>query len=222
MTISEPKSMEEILEALEGQESVFIIGCTECATVTQVGGEEQVAEMKAKLEEAGKKVTGTVLGDPACHLLGLKRTLREHAQAVEEADALLAMSCGTGAQTAAEAVKREKPAHPATNTLFLGCVERFGVFTEYCSGCGDCTLDQTAAICTVTRCAKGLLNGPCGGTTAEGKCEVDPEQPCAWYLVYEAMEPTGDLESLRPYVAPKAHDRFRPRKRVIERGGKAA
>jgi len=222
MTISEPKSMEEILAALEGQESVLLIGCTECATVTQVGGEEQLAEMKAKLEANGKRVTGMVMADPACHLLGLKKTLREHAQEVKEAEAVLAMSCGTGCQTASEAFKHEKPVHPATDTLFLGCVERFGVFSEFCSACGKCTLDQTAAICTVTRCAKGLLNGPCGGTTAEGKCEVDPEQPCAWYLVSEAMKKSGGLETLRPYREPKSYDRFHPRKRVIERGGEAA
>jgi hypothetical protein len=223
MTISEQKALEEILKALEGQDSVFLIGCTECATVTQVGGEDQLVEMKAKLEEAGKKITGMVVADPGCHLLGLKKTLREHAQELEDADALLTLSCGTGCQTAAEAVKREKPTYTGTNTLFLGCVERFGVFSELCSACADCTLDRTGTICTVTRCAKGLQNGPCGGTTAEGKCEVDPEQPCAWYLVHEVLGPKG-LESLRAYVPPKGHDRYHPRKRVIERerGGKAA
>lgn len=221
MTISEPKSMEEILAALEGQDSVILIGCTECATVTQVGGEEQLAEMKARLEAAGKRVTGMLMGDPACHMLGLRKMLREHAAEVEAADAVLAMSCGTGCQTADEALKHAKPVHPGANTLFLGCVERLGQFSELCSACGACTLDQTAGICTVTRCAKGLLNGPCGGTTADGKCEVDPEQPCAWYLVAEAMK-AGGLDSLRPYREPKGHDRFHPRKRVIARGGKSA
>ena len=98
-------------------------------------------------------------------------------------------------------------------------MERQGHFRELCSACGECTLTRTAAICTVTRCAKGLQNGPCGGTTAEGKCEVSPDRDCAWYLVYEAMK-SGALEPLREYVAPK-DARLRPGLRpVAPEGGK--
>jgi hypothetical protein len=215
MTISEPKTIEDILQVLEGQEKVFLVGCSDCATVVQVGGEEQLKEMSQKLQEQGKTITGSLVAEPGCHLLGLRKSFREHRAEIDAADAMLIMSCGTGAQTAAAAAS--KPVHTGTNTLFLGCVERFGQFKEVCSACGDCTLERTGYICSVTRCSKGLQNGPCGGTTAEGKCEVSPEQDCAWLLIYNEMKERNAVESLKGYVAPK-EARLRPgqdRKSVV-------
>jgi hypothetical protein len=217
MTISEPKSLEEILGTLEGQEKVFLVGCSDCATVVQVGGEEQLKEMAAKLAEHGKTVTGTLVAEPGCHLLGLRKEFRAHRQEIDNADAVLIMSCGTGAQTAAQATT--KPVHAATNTLFLGCVERFGQFREYCSACGNCTLEQTGYICSVTRCSKGLQNGPCGGTTPEGKCEINPETDCGWLLIYNKLKDQGSVESLRSFAAPKEAP-VHPGQRTLSREGK--
>jgi hypothetical protein len=219
MTISELKKLEEILGYLEGEQRVFLVGCSDCATVCQVGGEDQLKEMKVALEAAGKEVTGYVIGEPGCHLLGLKRQLREHKEAVGAADSLLILSCGTGTQTAVMAV--DKPVHPATNTLFLGQVQRFGQFAELCSACGNCILEETKGICPITRCAKSLLNGPCGGTSAEGKCEADPENDCAWKLIYDRMREAGAVNQLSGYKSPKDH-RVRPGRRVSEKGGVAA
>jgi hypothetical protein len=216
MTISEPKSMEELLQVLEGQESLFLVGCSDCATVVQVGGEDQLKEMTRKLAEKGKTITGTLVAEPGCHLLGLRKSFREHRAEIDAADAMLIFSCGTGAQTAAAAT--EKPVHTATNTLFLGCVERFGQFKEVCSACGDCTLERTGYICSVTRCAKGLQNGPCGGTTADGKCEVSPDRDCAWLLIYNEMKEHNTLGSLAGYTPPK-EARVRPGQRTLTREG---
>jgi len=219
MTISEPKPLKELLEYLRGQDKVFVVGCSECATVVQVGGEDQVNEMVQKLEEHGKTVTGSVIGDPGCHLLGLKKQFREHREEIDAADALVIMSCGTGTQTAAQAT--DKPVHTGTNTLFLGCVERFGQFREYCSACGDCTLERTGYVCSVTRCSKGLQNGPCGGTTEEGKCEVNPEQDCGWLLIYEKLKGQNTLDSVKEYVPPK-EAQVHPGQRTLSRDGEEA
>lgn len=219
MTISERKAIEEILQSLEREQRVFLVGCSDCASVVQVGGEEQLKAMTETLTQHGKTVTGTMIGEPGCHLLNLKRQFREHQAEVDAADAVVVFSCGTGAQTAAQAI--DKPVHTATNTLFLGCVERFGHFRELCSACGECTLERTGNICTVTRCAKGLQNGPCGGTTPEGKCEVDPDTDCAWLLVYKKLKERGSLAALKAYVPPKevqAH----PGQRKLERAGGTA
>lgn len=216
MTISEPKSLEEILGTLEGQNKVFLVGCTDCATVVQVGGEEQLKAMAQELSQHGKTITGTLVAEPGCHLLNLRRQFRERRQEIEAADAMLILSCGTGAQTAAAAT--DKPVHVGANTLFLGCVERFGQFREFCSACGTCTLEQTGYICSVTRCSKGLQNGPCGGTTAEGKCEVNPETDCGWLLIYNKLKEQGGLDSLKAYRPPKeamAH----PGQRTLSREG---
>ena len=67
----------------------------------------------------------------------------------------------------------DKPVYAGLNTQFLGILEEQAVWTEKCIGCGDCMLADFGGICPVTRCAKRLLNGPCGGSTEE-HCEVDP------------------------------------------------
>jgi hypothetical protein len=220
MTVTEPKSLEEILAFLKDAAKVFIVGCSDCATVLKTGGEPEVKQMAETLTAHGKAVVGTVIGEPGCHLLNLKRQFREHKEQFEEADALLVMSCGTGTQTAALAADHEKPVWAANNTLYLGQVERQGHYRELCSACGECTLDRTAAICPVTRCAKGLQNGPCGGTTAEGKCEVSPDRDCAWYVIHEKMK-AGGLEALRAFV-PAKDARLRPGLRpVAPEGGKS-
>ena len=57
-TITEQKPIEEIKEILEKDEKVYIVGCGTCATMCHTGGKEEVLEMKEKLQEAGKEVTG--------------------------------------------------------------------------------------------------------------------------------------------------------------------
>ena len=72
----------------------------------------------------------------------------------------------------------------------LGNVQRQMQFQQKCSMCGECVVDLYGAVCPLTRCHKGLLNGPCGGTS-DGKCEVDPDKDCVWALIYERMEKLG-------------------------------
>ena len=218
MTISKPKPLEEILGYLSRAQRVFLIGCSDCATVCQVGGKDQLEEMAKTLQENGKQVTGYVVGEPGCHLLELKRLLRQHRAQVAAAEAVLVLSCGTGVQAAA-AVLEDKEVYPGTDTIFLGSVQRFGSFAEYCRACGSCLLARTGGICPVTRCAKSLLNGPCGGTSAEGKCEVDPEQDCGWKLIYDRLAARGQLDRLAEVLPAREHDKH-PGKRVLEREGK--
>ena len=217
MTISEPKPLEEILESVANEKKLFLIGCTDCATVVQVGGEPQLLEWKKTLEENGHEITGYLVGEPGCHVLELKRQLREHQAELDAADGVVVFSCGTGAQVTVQALP-QKPVHPGTNTLFLGSVQRFGQFEQLCSACGDCIIDMTMGICPVTRCAKGLLNGPCGGTSAEGKCEVNPETDCAWKLIYDQLLAAGAVDRLKKIMAVK-NSRPHPGKRVLARGG---
>ena len=96
------------------------------------------------------------------------------------------MACGAGVQTVAKLFPDQR-VFPALNTNFTGMAEEHGVWTELCLACGDCILDRTAGICPVTRCAKGLLNGACGGAS-EGKCEVSKDFPCAWQEIYHALK----------------------------------
>ncbi|MHA1431726.1 MAG: methylenetetrahydrofolate reductase C-terminal domain-containing protein, partial [Candidatus Freyarchaeota archaeon] len=146
-----------------------VVGCGTCATLCQTGGDEQVKEMVQKLTDWGKEVTGSIVIESPCDLRIDRRDLKRIGDAVNEADALLVMSCGVGVQTVAEASNKITLA--ALDTVFIGQVERIGKFYERCRACGECILNETGGICPITRCAKHLLNGPCGGMH-EGKCEV--------------------------------------------------
>lgn len=200
MVISEKKPLEEILKYLEGSKKIILTGCSLCATSCQVGGEEQLAEMKQKLEENGKIVLGYKVLDPSCNFLKAKKDLKALKEELKEADAVLSLACGDGTQTVAKLVKL--PVYPANNTKFIGEVERVGKFEEACRACGECQLGWTGGICPVTKCAKGLLNGPCGGAK-DGKCEVDPNNDCAWILIYNKLKELDKLENLYEIKKPR-------------------
>ncbi|OFW58623.1 MAG: hypothetical protein A2133_07795 [Actinobacteria bacterium RBG_16_64_13] len=214
MIIATKKPIEEIVKSLEGETKVFIVGCGECATVTQTGGEKELAEMVAHLEAAGKKVVGTDMVAANCQELDLKRVLRKHKEAADETQAFLVLSCGAGTQSVRAAT--DKHVLPGTDTLFLGNVQRSMDFVEKCSMCGFCVLDDYGAICPVTRCAKGLLNGPCGGMS-HGNCEVDPEMDCAWVLIHEQLKKEGREDKRTRTHAPKDWNAIAHPGKLVER-----
>ncbi|MBC7287188.1 MAG: methylenetetrahydrofolate reductase C-terminal domain-containing protein [Armatimonadetes bacterium] len=219
MTITEQKEFEEILRLLEPFTRVFIVGCGECATLCQTGGEYEVEEMKKKLAEAGKHVTGSAIPDAVCEILDTKRVLRQARDAVAEAEALLVLCCGAGVQAVVEAAGEGKHVIPGCNTLFLGDTYRKGQHYEWCSMCTECVLGEYGGICPITRCPKGQTNGPCGGTD-KGKCEVDPEQDCVWTLIFERAKALGVWTAIadrKRLKDPKDYSRLRkPRKRIYE------
>ncbi len=53
----------------------------------------------------------------------------------------------------------------------------------------------------MTMCAKGLYNGPCGGTN-QGRCEISQEQPCAWFMIYERLAAQGRLDNIKKIYPP--------------------
>lgn len=214
MIITTKKDPEAVLSMLEGYEKVFILGCNSCAETVGTGGPEQVAEMQQFLSGHGKTVTGTAVIDPICHVLSAKRQLRERADEVGGADAIVVMSCGAGVQTVAD--NYDQAVFPALDSVFLGNITRHGMFDERCSLCGECVLDVTGGVCPVTRCAKGLLNGPCGGMN-EGKCEIDPEQDCAWALIYARLEKQNRTDKMRPIAGAKDHGKHRKPVKISNR-----
>ncbi|MCD6350518.1 MAG: methylenetetrahydrofolate reductase C-terminal domain-containing protein [Armatimonadetes bacterium] len=216
MTITEQKSLEEILEHLEGLQRIFIVGCGDCATTCQTGGEYEVEELKQKLEAAGKEVVGTAVPDTTCIVLLTKRQLRQQREAVEKADAFVCLACGTGLQ--ALTALFDKPVIAGNNTLFIGATPRSGQHYEWCSACTECVVDQYGGVCPITRCPKGQVHGPCGGAD-NGKCEVDPDQDCVWTLIQQRAEKIPGLwdKLAKRMVAPRDYGKARrPRKRLYE------
>jgi len=215
ITITKAKPLEEILSSLDKAKKVYLIGCGTCATICRTGGKSEVLEMKEKLEAAGKKVTGWMVIPTACDEL-TRDALKAEAKAIGAADAILVLTCAFGVQTVS--LYSDKAAYPALNTLFVGKEESPGRFIEVCMQCGNCILATTVGICPLVRCAKSLLNGPCGGSQ-NGKCEVKrvrmawgkpvtimdkkgKEMPvmedieCAWQLIYERLQTLGKLSFL--------------------------
>ncbi len=203
MIITKQRSIEELLKMLD--EPVFIIGCSECATLCHTGGEKEVLEMKNALEEKGIEVSGWVVLDPACHLQNDKKLLRAHRKEIERAKVILALSCGNGIQTVSEILDVRIVA--GTDTLFLGEIKRVGEFEERCVMCGECIADVLGGICPIARCPKSMLNGPCGGSR-EGKCEVDVAMDCVWHLIYERLIKMNQLKKIEEIQLPKDWSRM--------------
>jgi organic hydroperoxide reductase OsmC/OhrA len=139
--------------------------------------------------------------------------------ALEKSDAIVVLGCGGAVQTVRQATEENGLALPVISTLnsigHMDTVIPDALWMERCSECGDCVLNETGGICPVTLCAKGLRNGPCGGTRADGTCEADPEKDCAWELIYERLKAMGRLDKMRAIRPP--HDwskTARPRKIV--------
>ncbi len=200
MLVSEQKPVEEILRSLDGEKKIFLVGCKGCAEGCESGGEQQVIEMKQKLEDEGKSTTGSSLIDMVCNESLTKMKLASHRQAIDSSDSLLVLTCGAGVQSVATVV--DKLVHPGCNTISSGGAHAEWKEAECCLECGDCILDYTGGICPIARCSKHLLNGPCGGSQG-GKCEVSTDIPCAWQLIIERLSKIGRLDKLEEFKAPK-------------------
>ena len=189
MIITEKKPHEEILQGLSGKRKVALLGCGRCATSCRTGGEREVAQMRKSLEAEGFAVVYSGVVEAQCDERLTRLTLKDMA----DAEVIVSMSCGSGASALADLTV--KPVVPSNNTMFLGVVRRIGEYSQRCSMCGICELPQTAGVCVKTRCAKGLLNGPCGGAK-NGKCEVDGVRDCAWALAVERLGKAGRIGEL--------------------------
>ena len=191
MIITQKKPIEELMAMLGDAKRIGILGCGSCATACATGGEKEVQALKEYLEADGRVVPVTGVADYCCMNLGTKGSLKPFQD--KNLDAVVCMSCGDGVQVVAGNIG--VPVYPSNNTMFLGEAVKFGLFKEACHLCGNCVLGSTGGICPISRCAKSLVNGPCGGAK-NGMCEVNPENPCAWILIYNRLNETNQLEKL--------------------------
>jgi ferredoxin len=209
--ITRQKPFDEIKEQLANLDRLFIIGCGTCTTMTKTGGIDQVLEMKDRLQELGKRVSGWIIIPTACDDM-TEIAMKENSRAIEEASCILAMPCALGVHRISSYINC--PVIPALDTLFIGVEDTPGYFREVCAQCGQCVLGETAGICPITACHKGLVNGPCGGTN-NGKCEVDKEKDCAWTLIYERLKEQGRLDLMRKHHPPR-NFQMMPRPRAVK------
>ena len=201
MIITTQKPLDEILEFISPYRSILIVGCDGCTQPPR--GLKEAQTLSQLLELGGKLINKeftfkeTTIAKQCDSYLAASM-LRPQTDGM---DAILSLACGIGVQTLAEVLGI--PVFPAQNTHFMGAEEREeSTLEERCAGCGDCLLALTGGICPIARCAKNLLNGPCGGST-NGKCEVDPERDCAWALIIESLEKQGKPEFLEEIHPPR-------------------
>jgi len=214
LIVAEQKDVEKILRMIDPYEKVMILGCGTCVTVCGAGGEREVSLLSSALRVAQTRLGG------APHILSeytVKRQcdpefLEMLIDKVEDVDAVLSLGCGIGVQATAERFP-SLPVLPGVNTSFMGMAKEWGIWDERCAACGDCRLDDTGGICPITRCTKGILNGPCAGVKY-GKCEVSKDMDCAWVLIYRRLENLHQLDNIRRYYPPR-NFRAIPRPRRI-------
>ena len=202
MIVAEQKSLDEIKSLIGEAQKVLVVGCGTCVTVCFAGGAREAEimatslHMSSRLDGNGKNVSDVTV-QRQCEW----EYLDQIEEQVREADIVLSMGCGIGVQALVEHFP-DAWVVPGLNTSFLGLPTEQGVWEERCAACGDCILGLTGGICPIARCSKSLLNGPCGGSEA-GHCEIDPDIPCAWQLIYDRLNSMGKLHVLLELQPPK-------------------
>ena len=199
MIIAERKPFEEITEMVKGYKNILNIGCGGCTSICLAGGQKEVNKLNAELKKECPRLNlDSFVIERQCNydfFVDLDEMAPQY-------DAILSMACGAGVQFVSERYTAI-PVFPALNTVFCGVDRNVGWFEENCRTCGECVLGDTAGICPVTRCAKGIFNGPCGGTRLDGSCEVDKDIPCAWYEIHKRLTEQGRIDKIIEVKPPR-------------------
>lgn len=202
MIIAERKPLQEITAMSEQAKQICVLGCGTCVTVCMAGGKKEAEETAAllRIHRKKEKIEGTVETftiERQCEYEFIDEVLEQ----LKKYDLIISLACGVGVQTMIEHVPSLRVV-PGLNTTSMGYPTEQGVWKERCLGCGDCVLHLTMGICPITRCAKSILNGPCGGSV-EGKCELGKDIDCAWHLIHERLSSFDRLEDLAEIQPPK-------------------
>lgn len=204
------KSTEEIREVFKETKKIFVLWCGKCYKKFEEDREEEYDKLLEILGEDTEKVVGQVGVDFLCNNFLCKKKILD--LDLSPCDSVGVISCGLGIQFVAQLLEgkvvyalADSIPQSENATSEVG-YHGISLEKEKCAACGQCYLNLTGGICPVIDCAKGLLNGPCGGAK-EGKCEVDPILDCGWEKIYQRWEKQGrkfTLESvqLRDYSKP--------------------
>lgn len=202
MIVGEQKPFDEIWDMIKDFKKVLVFGCNTCVAVCHSGGNKEaeslgsLLRMRAKQESVDIEIKNSGIERQCEH-----EFFESAMEILEWPDLVLSLGCGVGVQFMAEKFK-DKPIYPGLNTTFMGAVEAPGLFTEKCQGCGACALARTGGICPISRCAKRVMNGPCGGST-KGKCEINKDLPCAWQLIVDRMKALGTIDQYEQIIPIK-------------------
>ena len=199
MLITELKAKDAILSLIKGK--VFLLNCHGCKEIHFP--EKEAEELKNELAAEGK-LTGTVTTEYICNKDNLALQLQLHCRQIQDADAVLVLSCGVGVQTVAQLLP-EKKVYAACDTYALPGFQGVTPLEYDCKQCGQCYLNITGGICPITACSKSLVNGQCGGAK-NGMCEVDPTMECGWERIQKRLAQIGRLDALKAPIQIRNYD----------------
>ena len=202
MITGEQKPVEEIRQTIAPYKRILVLGCASCVAECSAGGEKETAMLASALRMAARMNNEDVtIEEMTLERQCVNQFVIQLDKVIDPYDAVLSLGCGAGVQAVAE-MYPEVPIIPGLNTEFLGETKAQGEWAETCLGCGDCMLYHFGGICPLARCSKQILNGPCGGSV-DGRCEVNPDIPCAWQLIIDRLEKFGGLDRLEDIYPPK-------------------
>lgn len=184
------KKEEEIQALLSGISKLSVLWCRKCYKEFKDDSEPECVRLRTILEGSDTEITVCQPVDFLCnnHIAGkiLERLRGDEPVGV--------ISCGLGIQFVAAECKGRRVLALADsvpqsgNATSIAGYHGIALGAEKCAACGQCYLEITGGICPVVDCAKSLLNGPCGGASGDGKCEVSKELPCAWVQIYQRLK----------------------------------
>ncbi len=198
------KPIDEIISSTKKYKNILVLGCGSCVTVCLSGGDREAHAVAREL--AAQPENGSGESQRSVQVKTIQRQceadlLTSFLEIPPGTDAVLSLACGAGVQTLAETCS-DLPVIPALDTTFLGALDEQGVWREKCRGCGECVLAYTGGICPIARCAKNLLNGPCGGSR-NGKCEIGGDVECAWQRIIDRLTKLNRLDECAKVFPPK-------------------
>ena len=209
------KNRDELEGLLAGKDNFFVVACNKCFKEFNTTEEPECDSFAAIAEEQGKHITGTVKVDFLCNKVQTEKKLSGIVP--EGTENVVVISCGLGVQTVADL--ESVPVFTATNSLNYTGHHGMALTKKTCGACAQCYLNVTGGICPISRCAKSLVNGPCGGQK-NGKCEVNPDNDCAWIMIYKRLESLGRLDLLTKRRPDKGYAKVSYPRTINIRGNK--
>jgi ferredoxin len=218
MIVAEPKPIKEILEMIEDFHKILVVGCKGCVTVCNVGGSKEVGILASTLRIAGRRAGKELeVGEYTLERQCDPEYVDELEENISSYDAVISIACGVGPQFLSERYP-SKRIFPGVNTEFMGGAVAHGIWSERCAGCGTCVVHYFGGLCPIARCAKSLLNGPCGGSSG-GKCEIAKDVDCIWDMIVRKLTQENRLDDLLQFRPAKNWTTARdggPRKLIRE------
>jgi len=184
------KPKEEILDLVDGVNSIFVIRCMQCAGLCGTGRYKTFMSIKDMLEENGLTVTSD--GDNSkvnapCFLDDVLKKIEEEKTIIGESDALGMLCCGAGVMSATRVINeyaKGQKVIPFCDTVGVGIFGKeipTGEKTVLCSACSRCVLGITEGVCPQALCTKSLRK-PCKKIEdLTPTCEYDETNSCVFY-----------------------------------------